>query len=41
MRHFFLLILLVLFLVAPLAPDAWSDDISASTMVTMDITGMT
>jgi len=41
MRQFFLLILLGLFLAAPLAPDAWSDDISANTMVTMEITGMT
>ena len=41
MRHFFLLILLVLFLAAPLAPDVRSDDISTGTMVTMEITGMT
>ena len=41
MRRFFLLFLLVLFLATPLAPDAWSDDISANTIVTMEISGMT
>jgi hypothetical protein len=41
MRRLFLLILLVLFVAAPLAPDAWADDVSANTMVTMEITGMT
>ena len=41
MRRLFLLILLVVFLAAPLAPDAWADDVSVNTMVTMEITGMT
>ncbi len=41
MRHPFLLILLVLFMAVWLVPDSRSGDISASTMVTMEITGMT
>ena len=41
MRHPFLLILLVLSLAILLVPDLRSDDISTSTMVTMEISGMT
>ena len=41
MRHPFLLFLLVLSLAILLVPDLQADDISASTMVTMEISGMT
>ncbi len=41
MKHSFLLVLLMLFMATWLVPDSRSGDISAITMVTMEISGMT
>ena len=41
MRQYFLLILLVFFMATWMVPDSRSDDIAASSMVTMEIFGMT
>jgi len=41
MRHPFLLVMLVLFMATWMVPDSRSDDIAASSMVTLEISGMT